>query len=319
MYRRPILAYTMGDPGGIGPEILVRALADGSARAAGEPLIVGSRAVMRRHGWGPRLSPMLDVGVPCSDRAHRPTREGGRASFEAVRLALALHTRGIVDGLVTAPVSKEAWAMAGVPFLDHTSFFEKSARRRGSMMLLAGSLRAVLATRHVPLREVPRRLTVEAAAEAAAHAWDGLRRLGVRKPRLAFCALNPHAGEGGRLGGEERRVIGPAIRRLARRGIEVRGPIPADSAWAEHDAGALDGLVALYHDQALIPLKLAERYGVVNWTLGLPILRTSPGHGTAFDVAGRKRARPEAMIAAARLAGRLVRERGLSRYRESRG
>lgn len=311
----PVIAYTMGDPGGIGPEILVRALRDQSARAAGEPLIVGDRAVMKRHGWRPRLSPLLDVGIPCDGRARRPTREGGRASFEAVRLALALHSKGIVDAIVTAPVAKEAWALAGVGFLDHTSFFEESVGRKGSMMLMAGSLRAVLATRHLPLREVSRRLTTASAVEAAHHAWEGLRRLGVRRPRLAFCGLNPHAGEGGHLGDEERRVIAPAIRRLGRSGISVLGPIAADAAWAEHAAGGLDGLIALYHDQALIPLKVARRYGVVNWTLGLPILRTSPGHGTAFDIAGKGKARPDAMIAAARLAGRLAAKS--SRYRDN--
>lgn len=175
------------------------------------------------------------------------------------------------------------------------------------MMLLGGPFRAVLATRHIPLKDAPRAATAAAVAEAAELADGALREgLGIRHPRLALCALNPHAGEGGLLGTEERDILGPAARALRRRGLNLAGPLPADAAWAAQARGEFDALVALYHDQALIPLKAAVGYGVVNWTVGTPLIRTSPGHGTAYDIAGRGRADAEATVQAALLAARLA-------------
>ncbi|MBI4346509.1 MAG: 4-hydroxythreonine-4-phosphate dehydrogenase PdxA [Elusimicrobia bacterium] len=303
---RPILAFTMGDPGGIGPEVVVGALRDRGVRRSADAIVVGSRAVMRRRGWGERLAPLLDPGVGCRGVLGKPTADGGRASFESVRLALGLYVRGIVDGIVTAPVSKEAWVRARAGHSDHTGFFESACGVRGAMVLLAGRLRSVLVTRHIPLSRVPRRLTVSGVVEAGTRLFEALRELGLRRPRLGVCALNPHAGEHGILGGEEESKLKPAIARLRSAGVNAGGPYPADAAWAAHARGSLDGLVALYHDQALIPLKIAEPYGVVNWTVGLPLVRTSPGHGTAYDIAGKRPARPDATIAAARLAAALA-------------
>ena len=304
--RRPILAFTMGDPGGIGPEVVVGALKDKGVRRAAEVLVIGSRAVMARRGWGPRLSPLLDPGIPCKGALGEPTADGGRASFEAVRVAVAMFAKGIIDGFVTGPVSKEAWVMAKTGHTDHTGYLEKATGRKGAMVLLAGNMRSVLATRHIPVAQVPKQLTVANVVEAGRRLFEALRVLGSKRPRLGLCALNPHAGEHGILGGEEKRVLGPALKRLAGLGIQVAGPIPADSAWAAHARGGFDGLITLYHDQALIPLKTMEPYGVVNWTVGLPLIRTSPGHGTAYDIAGKRPARPDATIRAALLAARLA-------------
>lgn len=206
--------------------------------------------------------------------------------------------------MVTAPISKTAWAAAGAGFPDHTEFFRAETGRDAQMILGAPrlSLWCVPATRHVPLSEVPRRLTRPVVASAARALAEALRLLGKPRARLALCALNPHAGEEGILGGEERRVLAPAAAAL-----RLQGPIPADTAWRLHAKGALDGLVCLYHDQALIPLKTAAGLEIVNWTVGLPFPRTSPGHGTGFDVAGTRAVDPAATLAAAELAARLAR------------
>lgn len=308
---QPILALTSGDPGGIGPEVAVAAMREPSLRRACRVLAVGPRSAFAAAGWTPSLGPLFDPSPSLARRFPRgPSAEGGRLSYAAVRAGVDLCLRGIADALVTAPVSKESWRMAHAPHLDHTALLQGVTRApRAAMMLLCGGLRAVLVTRHIPLGEVPARLSAGAVRDSAELAEIALRvELGIRRPRLALCALNPHAGEGGLLGREEKVLLGPAAARLRRRGIDLAGPLPADSAWGAHAKGRYDALVSLYHDQALIGLKAAGARAssayppVVNWTLGIPLVRTSPGHGTAYDIAGRGVADPSAMKAAARLA-----------------
>lgn len=305
---RPLIAFTSGDPWGVGPEAGVKAMRDPRVRRALRPLAVGPRAAWAAAGWRPALSPLLDPGVSPGPVRRAPTADGGRSSYEAVRLAASLSARKLVQGFVTGPVSKEAWRKAGAAHLDHTSFLKAfTGAARVAMMLLGGPFRAVIATRHIPLKEVPRAVTAGAVAEAAELAHAGLRDgLKLRRPRLVLCALNPHGGEHGLLGREELDVLGPVARALRRRGLSLAGPLPADAAWAAQAAGRYDALVALYHDQALIALKAAAGYSIVNWTLGVPLTRTSPGHGTAYDIAGRGRANPEATVQAALLAARVA-------------
>lgn len=300
----------MGEPAGIGPEVLVASLSDARVRRACQPLVVGCRKVLEGQGWSGRLGPTLDPGVECSFRPGKPTAGSGLASFAAVRLAVDFARRGFADGVVTAPISKDAWRQAGVSFLDHTDYLRHACgARRIAMMLVNGSLRAVPVTRHIPLAQVSRRLKCRDVIDAGQMAQRALRdQLGIRRPSLGLCALNPHAGESGMLGGEERRILQPALRALKRSGIRIDGPIPADAAWAAHKSGRWDALIALYHDQVMIPMKVADPYAVVNWTLGIPFVRTSPGHGTAFDIAGKGLANPEAMIQAILLAAKLCRD-----------
>jgi 4-hydroxythreonine-4-phosphate dehydrogenase len=198
--------------------------------------------------------------------------------------------------------------MAGVPFRDHTDFLiARTHAQRAGMWLEGRGLRTVLATRHIPLGDAARLLSVGSVVEAAELAYGALTRdLRIPRPRLGLCALNPHAGDDGIIGREEALILGPALRRLKGRGVPIRGPIPADAAWAAHAAGRFDALVSLYHDQALIPLKLWAGYSIVNWTLGVPIVRASPGHGTAFELAGKNRADASGMVEAALLAARVA-------------
>lgn len=273
------------------------------------PLLVGEPSVWRRAGWRPSLAPLHDTSLgeraPAFGAASALT---GKLSYASLVAATRLAARKVVAGVVTAPISKAAWDAAGVPYRDHTSFLERETGSPGTEMVLGlpeKDLWCVLATRHVPLAEAPRLLTPGRVA-AAARALDiALRRLGRAKPRLGLCALNPHGGEGGLLGDEERRVLAPALRLCG--GLDLAGPIPADAAWRLHSEGGLDGLVCLYHDQALIPLKVAGGLSGVNWTVGIPFVRVSPAHGTAFDAAGKGKADASGTEASALLAARLAR------------
>jgi len=309
---RPVVAFTCGDPCGVGPQIVVSALRQGRLARFCRPLLVGETAVWRRCGWRPGAVPVWSTGLALQPPPFgRVTKAGGTMSFAAVETAVRLAGRGLVDALVTAPVCKAAWSLAGVPYRDHTEYL-RAATGSDAQMILAAPARnlwCVLATRHIPLARVSGALTAAKVLAAARVLHGALRRLGLRRPRLVLCGLNPHAGEGGLLGREEGRILAPAARSARREGLDLSGPLPADAAWRLHAQGGCAGLVCLYHDQALIGLKAAAGPGVVNWTAGLPFVRVSPGHGTAFDKAGTGRADPAATIEAALLAIRLLRRR----------
>lgn len=305
-----LLAFTCGDPAGVGPRAVLAALRAGALPRGVAPLLVGARSVWRRAGWRSSDGPVRDADpggrVPA---AGRPSADGGRLSAAAFEEALRLAARGLVAGIVTAPIAKEGWAAAGYPWKDHTERLAALADGEAEMALGVPSRRlwCVLATRHLPLKDAVRRLDARGIASAARALDAALRRLGTRSPRLALCALNPHAGEAGLFGREEITTLAPAAAALRRAGLSLDGPLPADSAWRLHAEGVYDGLVCLYHDQALIPLKALGGLAGVNWTLGLPFVRVSPAHGTGWDAARTGRVDPSATIEAARLAGRLVR------------
>lgn len=292
----------------MGPRVAVASLRrlPRGARA----VLVGERSVWLRAGWRPGMAELRDTGLGLRIPAPgRPTREGGLISAASFEEALRLAARGLVGGVVTAPVSKEGWAGAGYPWTDHTDRLAALAGRGGAHMVLgvpSRELWCVLVTRHIPIKEVPRALTVREVVAAAGRLDEALRLLGRRRPRLALCGLNPHAGEAGLLGGEERRVLAPAVAAARREGLSLAGPLPADSAWRLHAEGAYDGLVCLYHDQALIPLKALGGLAGVNWTVGLPFVRTSPAHGTAYDAAAAGKSDATAFAEASTLACRLL-------------
>jgi 4-hydroxythreonine-4-phosphate dehydrogenase len=309
--RRPeVLAFTCGDPAGVGPRAALRALRAGALPKGVSPLLVGERGVWLRAGWRASDGPIFDtrLGLRASSPG-RPDLDGGRASAASFEAAIALAARGLVAGIVTAPIAKDSWAAAGYPYRDHTERLARCAPSGRAEMVLGVPSRALwcaLATRHLPLKEAARRLDAAAVAGAARSLDEALRFLGKKKPRLALCGLNPHAGEGGLLGGEEKSILAPAAARLRRQGLRLDGPLPADSAWRLHVEGAYDGVVCLYHDQALIPLKALGGLSGVNWTAGLPFVRTSPAHGTGWEAARSGRIDPSATIEAARLAARLI-------------
>ncbi|OGR93819.1 MAG: hypothetical protein A2V88_05395 [Elusimicrobia bacterium RBG_16_66_12] len=302
------LAFTCGDPAGVGPRAVLASLRAGALPAGVFPVLVGDASVWKRAGWracdGPIRDTRLGLAPP---RAGAPSADGGRLSAASFEEALRLVGRGLAAGLVTAPISKRSWDMAGYPWRDHTERLAACGADGAEMVLGVPSrgLWCALATRHVPLKKAVREVGARGVTSAARALDAALRRLGRSRPRLALCALNPHSGEGGLIGGEEA-CLSPAVAALRRDGILLDGPLPADSAWRLHVAGVYDGLVCLYHDQALIPLKVMGGLAGVNWTIGLPFVRVSPAHGTAWDAARSGEVDVSGTIEAARLAARLL-------------
>ena len=285
---KPRIALTVGDPAGIGPEIVAKAAADPDVLAVCEPIV-----------YGPEDGRVFAPGVLSA--------EAGRAAYDVIVRAVRDAQRGAVDAIATAPVNKLAFALAGLPWKGHTNLLAHlTGTGRAAMMFWSAPLKVVLATVHVPLAEVPRALTRELLDDIITLTSRELPLFGLTAPRLAMAGLNPHAGEEGVLGDEEQRVIGPAVEAARRRGINIVGPCPGDTIFVRAARGEFDCVVACYHDQGLIPVKLAAFGRAVNVTLGLPIVRTSVDHGTAFDIAGHGKADASSMIEAALLAARLT-------------
>ncbi|MFH1619344.1 MAG: 4-hydroxythreonine-4-phosphate dehydrogenase PdxA [bacterium] len=325
----PIIAVTTGDPLGIGPEITLKALRDEKVRKACRTVVIGeetslfkSSPHLLRQGAGMAFLPVYCEEKPRFSGPRGPDRAAGMASLRAVRLALRLALEKRVDAVVTAPVCKESWTLAGAGFTGHTGLLKAmSGRRNAAMLFVSGNIRAALVTEHLPVKNLPSALTKGKTAAVCRTFCSALRLLGIDRPRLALCSLNPHAGEGGILGKEEIRVLTPAVSRLRKGGLKIEGPLSPDAVWSGHLKGRWDGVVGIYHDQVLVPVKLIAKNPVVHWTHGLGFIRTSPAHGTAFDIAGKNKADPSSMIEAMLFAARLVRKQqeARSQRQEARG
>jgi 4-hydroxythreonine-4-phosphate dehydrogenase len=285
---KPRIAITVGDPAGIGPEIAQKAADDPRVCEVCDPILYGPPS-------GARFAP----GVLSA--------EAGRAAYDAICLAVRDALGDQVAGIATAPVNKLAFARAGLPWKGHTDLLgHLTGVSRVAMMFWSEPLKVVLATVHVPLAEVPRTLTRELLDGVIDLTARELPRFGMSEPRLALAGLNPHAGEEGLLGAEEQRVLVPAVAAARARGVRIEGPFPGDTVFVRAARGDFDAVIACYHDQGLIPVKLLAFGRAVNVTLGLPIVRTSVDHGTAFDIAGRGVADHSSMVEAVRLAARLA-------------
>jgi 4-hydroxythreonine-4-phosphate dehydrogenase len=285
---KPRIAITVGDPAGIGPEIAAKAAADERVRDVCDPVIYGPPD-------GTRFAP------------GKLSADAGRAAYDAICAAVRDAQAGAVAAIATAPINKLAFSHARLPWKGHTDLLASlTGSRRVAMMFWSDPLKVILATVHVPLSEVPAVLTREVMDDTIDLAARELPRFGIASPRLAVAGLNPHAGEGGLLGGEEESTIRPAIEAARARGLSVDGPFPGDTVFGRAAKGEFDAVIACYHDQGLIPVKLLAFGRSVNVTLGLPIVRTSVDHGTAFDIAGKNVADASSMIEATRLAARLA-------------
>jgi 4-phospho-D-threonate 3-dehydrogenase / 4-phospho-D-erythronate 3-dehydrogenase len=330
--KTPLLAISMGDPAGIGPEVVIKAIQSVAGRS-GAPafVVIGDLGAMREAvdriadapmpiAWHPGDSlPSNGMAVlsltELSKDARRPGKpgiEGGDASFRYVEAGARMARDGEVDALITAPISKQWWHRAGHRFPGHSELIAKIGRSRNWRMMFAGSeLRLALVTVHVGLAKVAGLLNQKTIFDTIVILDRHLRESeGAVSPRIGVLGFNPHAGENGLFGDEEIRAVAPAIRRAQRRGIEVHGPLAPDTAFVRHNGRfGFDGAVAMYHDQGLIALKTLEFDRAVNVTIGLPFIRTSPDHGTAFDIAGRGVANPSSMIAAIEYASNAVKAR----------
>ena len=332
MVKLPRVAITMGDPAGVGPELCLRLLRDEYVNSICWPAVVGDAGVLVRvaleldgpmppavvtrekwwENWQQITGPVvIDLeAIRASEiEPGKVSAECGKAAYEYVNFATdeALATR--VDAIATGPLHKEALHAAGVPFPGHTEILAaRTGAARHCMMLTAEAITCGLVTVHVGYRDVPALLTVESVRDTIELTAEAMRRIRGREPRLLVCGLNPHAGEHGRFGDrEEERIIAPAIEGARAAGIDVRGPLPPDTAFLPKYRAACDAYVCMYHDQGLIPLKALAFEGAVNVTLGLPIVRTSVDHGTAFDIAWQGTADVSSFVQAVKLAAKLSR------------
>ncbi len=335
---KPVVAVTMGDPAGVGPEVVLKALAHPAVRQACRTLVLGDWGILTRTLKGRRSEPKLvpwergrpwprgDDGAvvhslsslsPAQCQPGRPSRACGEAAYRYIKEAAKLALSGSVDAIATAPINKKVLQLAGYQYSGHTELLAELARvRECRMMLLGSKLKVVLVTAHLPLMRVCGELTRRKIRVTLELADQALRQyFGRSRPRLAVAALNPHAGEEEIFGHEEKKIILPAVQEAQRRGIRALGPFPADSLFYQAARGDYDAVICMYHDQGLIPLKLLHFIGGVALTLGLPFVRTSVDHGTAYDIAGKDKADETSMREAILLAARLV--RGMKRRRRS--
>ncbi|GIV61589.1 MAG: 4-hydroxythreonine-4-phosphate dehydrogenase [Rhodothermaceae bacterium] len=338
--RRPRLAITLGDPNGIGPEVVLRCLVDSRLMKYMQPVIIGSADVLRTHArvlglslpelqevrdvpahWPEDVLTVLDAteGESCPVEFGRVSAVAGRLSMRAVARAADLCLEGRVDAMVTAPISKEAINRAGIREPGHTEFIARRAGcERYTMMMVADRLRVGLVTGHVPIWDVPKLVTKEAILDKVDIISRSLSEdFGIARPRIAVLGLNPHAGDGGVMGREEIEVILPAVDEACNRGYLVFGPLAADGFFAVGAYRQYDAVLAMYHDQGLIPFKTLAFDAGVNFTAGLPLVRTSPDHGTAFDIAGQGKASPRSMRSAIFLAIDIARRRAAHRPRKT--
>lgn len=291
---RPVLAVTTGDPSGIGPEIARKAASDPRVREACEPVLYG---------------PHTEEDLAAFPRG-QVSALSGRAAVESIEHAVRDALDGRVAAVVTAPVNKAAMAAAGLPWRGHTDLLAHLCGADETVMFFwSEPLKVALATVHIPLSAVPAALTAARLRSVIQITAAALPAFGIDRPRLAVAGLNPHAGEGGLMGREDRDVIAPVVSELAAGGTDVKGPLPADTLFVRAARGEFDAVIAAYHDQGLIPVKLAAFGRAVNVTLGLPIIRTSVDHGTAFDIARTGTADPGSLIEAVLLAARLAARR----------
>ncbi len=325
MNDKPLIGLTLGDPAGIGPEIIVKALSDRTAYEVSKPVVYGDRCVLERSLSD--LNAAIDLNeIPSPSRGRfqvgtidfidtgilsepvpygEISAEGGRAGLGYLDQATDAALTEAVDGVATAPLNKESLRAARAPYIDHTAALKaKAALREPMTLFLVRALRIFFLTRHISFRQIPDAITQEGILKAAPLCNLYLRQLGIQNPYLAIAALNPHGGEQGMFGDDEMDVIGPAVKAAREQGMNVAGPVPADSVFHQTAEGKYDGVLSLYHDQGHIAAKTLDFHGTVSLTMGLRFLRTSVDHGTAFDIAGKGIAGERGMVGAIKAAGR---------------
>jgi len=329
----PKIVITMGDSAGVGPEVIVKALSLSDTYKICQPIVIGDAKVLASvlqfskslaSEGELRLNPIKDIGkakfnygvIDLFDLGNididrlklgKVDPMCGKATFEYIKKGVEIVQSGKAKGMVTAPLCKKSMEEAGFSYPGHTELLaELTGTKDFAMMLVGGNLRVVLVTRHLPLKEVASSLSKEKVLLAIRLGVEATKAFGIDSPRVGVCALNPHAGEWGVLGKEEIETIIPAIEEARKEGIAINGPLPSDKGFYDTAGGRYDLAIAMYHDQGQVPVKLLYYTKSVNVTLGLPFVRTSPCHGTGFDIAGQNKANPQSLIEAIKLAARLI-------------
>lgn len=317
-----IIGITLGDPAGIGPEIFLKGYERIKGYKNSIPLLIGDICVVERNmkhlGFKFKLKKvnsreeidkkLINIFSPdiIRDENYPICIESeicGKASFNYVLEGINLWKKGIIEALVTLPISKKAWFMAGYNYAGHTELLsEKLNEKKYAMVMIAEKYKVLLLTTHIPLRKVSEILNEELVIEKVEIGYEFLKKLKIKNPIIGICGLNPHAGENGVLGNEEVEIIKPAVEKLKRKGINIEGPLPADTIYRRN----FDLIIAIYHDQCLIPLKTFYFEKLINFTAGIKLIRTSPGHGTAYDIAYKNKGNPESFIEAYKFAANLI-------------
>ncbi|MDD5644686.1 MAG: 4-hydroxythreonine-4-phosphate dehydrogenase PdxA [bacterium] len=324
MPEKPVIAFTMGDPSGIGPEICAKAALSKKVLSVCRPVILGDPSIIRKaadlihrkiciidnphsKNTGKKICVLPAVKHKGRLRISGVSAASGFSAMKCIDIALRYAGEGKISGFVTAPINKEAIKRAGFDFPGHTEYLaERTGTSDFAMMLIGGNIRVALVTTHLPLGKVAGSITVKDIYRKILVLNKGMQKMGFKNPRIAVCGLNPHAGENGRFGSEEQKFIMPAVAKARKRNINCLGPFPADTIFYFANKKKYDAVLAMYHDQGLIPVKMLGFENGVNITLGLPFVRTSPDHGTAFDIAWKNKASSKSMEAAAVLAARLI-------------
>ena len=309
--KKPVIGITMGDPAGIGPEVIQKALRDPALHKLGHFVIIGDFKTFSRYQKKP-LSNIQFLDLKNTGKKTifgKVTKENGRASLEYLDTALSLLKAKQISALVTGPLCKEAVQLVSRGFTGHTEYLASFFNiKKYEMMFVVDDLKIVVTTRHIPLAEVSKKITKASIYDTITMTAQSLQNFfKIRNPRIAVCGLNPHAGEGGRIGKEEIKIIIPAIKKAQKQFPKVCGPFAADTLFCPFNLKNFDAVISMYHDQGLIPIKSASFSKLVNFTLGLPVIRTSPAHGTAFDIVGKDKADPCPMKESIKLAARLAR------------
>jgi len=319
------VAITMGEPGGIGPEVIVKALSRAEIRGCCNPVVIGDVTIMReavklsdlplriktvsgiaRSQPAKGTIEVLDIRSRLPARRGVPSGSSGKAFYKYIEKAIELASQNEVQAIVTAPISKESLKMAGYGWPGHTEMLaELTSTEHFAMMFVSEKLKVILCTIHMPLKDVPERITRASVYKTITLAKKGMEMLGIKTPHIAVSGLNPHAGESGIMGNEESGAIIPAVKKAQKEGMNVTGPLPPDVVFYKAYNNEFDIIVCMYHDQGLIPFKMLAFDTGVNVTVGLPVIRTSPDHGTGFDIAWKNMANPSSMIEAIKLAARM--------------
>jgi len=322
--QKKVIGISLGDPAGIGPEILLKGFPSIAGMEHTSPLVIGDIPVIEknfRYGRYPLnvvrkryevkkgYLNIYNTGVITGKDfpAGEDSAICGKASFLYVEKAIELWKKKEIDGLVTLPISKKAWHLAGFRYSGHTELLADRLKAKSyAMLMLAESLRVILATTHIPLKDVSETLSPRLLVEKATLGYEFLKKAGIKRPVIGISGLNPHSGEDGVIGSEEKEIIIPALKTLNKKGIICEGPIPADAIFKKAIEGKIDMVIAMYHDQGMIPLKTFYFDKLVNCTIGMKIVRTSPGHGTGFDIAYKGKADPSSFIEAYKMALSLI-------------
>lgn len=297
---KPKVAITIGDPAGIGPEIVFRAINSLEVQRVCSPVVFGDRTVIDKYlktskfnaefVYSSNFNKKITIG--------KPSKISGLVAYEAIKEATQYCIKGLTKSLITAPVSKESFKLAGLKVPGHTELLaELTNTKNYCMMMICKQINSVMVTRHLPLKAISNNLTKENIISTIKTASDFIKRY-TKNPKIIVCSLNPHGGDNGILGMEEKQIIIPATQQLKKEKYNLTGPVPADVVWSKIKNKKYDLIVGMYHDQIMIPLKLINSQKIINVTAGLPFVRTSPGHGTAFDIAGKNIADPSSMIEA---------------------